>query len=49
MSGYKPPITNRLIELDFPYHERKQGFAGYQKGEKEYRFGIKGKWEFIEK
>ncbi len=49
MSGYKPPITNRLIELGFPYHERKQGFAGYQKDGKKYKFGIKGKWEFIKK
>lgn len=25
---YKAPITNRLDELNFPYHSRKQGFQG---------------------
>ena len=28
-SLYKAPITNRLQELQFPYHERKFGFAAY--------------------
>ena len=26
---YKAPITNRLIELGFPYHLKKYGFLGY--------------------
>ena len=30
---YKAPITNRLRELDFPYHERKFGFAGYDESQ----------------
>jgi len=28
-SLYKAPITNRLQDLQFPYHERKMGFAAY--------------------
>jgi len=47
MNGFKPPITNRFIELKFPYHERKQGFQGYQNDDTEYKYGIKGDWEFI--
>lgn len=27
--SYKSPITNRLIELGFPWHMKKFGFAGY--------------------
>lgn len=27
---YKAPLTNRLRQLKFPYHERKFGFAGYK-------------------
>lgn len=27
---YKAPITNRLMELKFPFHLKKFGFAGYQ-------------------
>lgn len=47
MNGFKPPITNRFFELAFPYHERKQGFQGYQNDDTEYKYGIKGDWEFI--
>lgn len=30
---YKAPITNRLRELDYPFHERKLGFAGFDQSQ----------------